>query len=61
MLNCERFRFHVGADPERLNCAQRLHWLTCIACARYLRSMRTFNRRIREALELGDLGRRGPR
>lgn len=55
MLNCEQFRFLAGADPERLSFAQRLHWLTCLACARYLRAMRRLNRTIRQALLLPDL------
>lgn len=58
MLNCEQFRFLAGADPEHLNCAQRLHRLICLGCARYLRAMRVFNRRIRQALSLCDPVRR---
>lgn len=54
MLNCEQFRFLAGADPEHLSFAQRLHWLTCLACTRYLKAMRHFNRRIRQALLLPD-------
>lgn len=52
MLNCEQFRFLVGADPVRLSFTQRLHWLTCLGCARYLRTMRRLNRTIRQALLL---------
>lgn len=57
MLSCEKFRFLAGADPEHLPCAMRLHRLLCLGCARYLRDMRRFNRRIREALMLGGPGR----
>ena len=57
MLSCEKFRFLAGADPEHLPCSQRLHRLICIGCARYLRDMRRFNGRIREAMRLGGPGR----
>lgn len=52
MLNCEQFRFLAGADPQHLSWRQRLHWLMCRACARYLRMMRAFDRRIRLALNV---------
>lgn len=61
MLSCDKFRFHAGADPEHLPCASRLHRLLCIGCARYLRDMRRFNRRIREALKVNAAGRDQPR
>lgn len=54
MLNCEQFRLLTGADPEQLSLAVRIHRLTCLACARYLREMRHFNRRIRQALRVAD-------
>lgn len=60
MLNCEQFRFLAGADPVRLSFAQRLHWLTCLGCARYLRAMRRLNRTIRQALLLPGPGSERP-
>lgn len=59
MLNCEQFQLLAGADPQHLSWGQRLHWLTCRACARYLRFMRAFDRRIRLALNV-DLSVRDP-
>lgn len=52
MLNCEQFRLLAGADPQHLSWGQRLHWLTCRACAHYLKLMRALDRRIRLALDV---------
>lgn len=52
MLNCDQFQWLAGADPQRLSWAQKLHWLSCRGCARYLRKMRALDRRIRRALDV---------
>lgn len=52
MLNCEQFQWQTGADPGRLSWRQRVHWLTCRACARYLRAMRALDRQIERALNI---------
>ena len=50
MLHCEEFRRRVGAEPQRLDWSQRLHWLVCRACGRFLREMRALDRLIAPAL-----------
>jgi hypothetical protein len=52
MMSCEEFQLHAGADPGALTWSKLLHVLFCRACARYLRSIRTLNRRMEKALAL---------
>lgn len=52
MLKCEDFQFLAGADPRHLTWGQRMHWLMCRTCARYLGSMRKLDRKIEEALKI---------
>lgn len=51
-MKCEEFQFLAGALPHEMNWKQRLHWIICRACARYLREMRELDRRIESALVL---------
>lgn len=49
-MRCEEFQFLAGALPRKMNWGQRLHWITCRACARYLREIRELDHRIERAL-----------
>lgn len=51
-MSCEEFQFLAGALPRQTNWSQRLHWIMCRACARYLKEMRALDQRIERALAL---------
>lgn len=52
MLSCEEFRRRAGAKPQRLGRSERLHWLMCRACGRFLQETRALDRLIASALSI---------
>lgn len=52
MWGCEKFRRGVLAEPQRLDWSERLHWLMCRSCARFLGELRVFDRVIYAALSI---------
>ena len=51
-MNCEAFRYAVGADPKAFDAALDEHAVTCSECARYRQELRDMDRVIERALTI---------